>query len=118
MEPDGCCRIRSLDGWTGWVALEHLGQSRLPPAAGTTSAGMILAAVTVYIIEREFKKASVWCLAAAGLSATGLMHGVQWTPADTVGALGPQWEFVVAYAAMGVLLAAAPFITTRSEAEH
>ena len=79
---------------------------------------MILAAVTVYIIEREFKKASVWCLAAAALSATGLMHGVQWTPADTVGAIGPQWEFVVAYAAMGVLLAAAPFITTRSEAEH
>ena len=46
MEPDGCCRILSLDGWTGRVALEHLGQSRLPPAAGTTSAGMILAAVT------------------------------------------------------------------------
>lgn len=79
---------------------------------------MILAAVTVYIIERQFKKASLWCLAAAALSATGLMHGVQWTPADTVGALGPQWDFVVAYAAMGVLLAAAPFITTRSEAEH
>ena len=78
---------------------------------------MILAAVTVYIIEKKFRTASLWCIAAAGLSATGLMHGVAWTPADTVGALGPQWEFVVAYAAMGVLLAAAPYITTK-DASH
>ncbi len=79
---------------------------------------MILAAVTVYIIERRFAKASLWCLAAAALSATGLMHGMQWTIGDTVGALGPQWPFVVAYTAMAVLLAAAPFVTQKSESGH
>jgi len=79
---------------------------------------MILAAVTVYIIERRFATASLWCLAAAGLSATGLMHGMQWTIGDTVGALGPQWNFVVAYSAMAVLLAAAPYITEKSASGH
>ena len=79
---------------------------------------MILAAVTVHVIEREFNRASLWCLAAAALSATGLMHGVGWTIGDTVGTIGPQWSFVVAYAAMAVLFAAAPFVTKASDSGH
>jgi AGZA family xanthine/uracil permease-like MFS transporter len=74
---------------------------------GVVFTAMILSAATVAIIERKFATASVWMLVAAGLSATGLMHGWRWTGADTVLALAPAWSYVTAYlAAAAVLLAA------------
>jgi AGZA family xanthine/uracil permease-like MFS transporter len=74
---------------------------------GVVFTAMILSAATVAIIERKFATASVWMLVAAGLSATGLMHGWRWTGADTVLALSPAWSYVTAYlAAAAVLLAA------------
>ena len=89
---------------------------------------MILATMTVYVIERKFAKAAVWSLSAAVLSFLGLMHSWQFTKGDTVvyiplievftGASGvgfeelvPAWEFGVAYLLVAGLLLATPWVT-------
>lgn len=79
---------------------------------------MILAAATVAVIERRFSLAGVWCLAAAGLSATGIMHGYAFTPADTVLSLGPGWGWTAGYALMGLVFVSARFVTEPDEIEH
>lgn len=45
---------------------------------------MILAGITVYIIERKFRQAAYWSVSAAVISWVGLMHSYRWTVADTV----------------------------------
>ncbi|MBL6749079.1 MAG: NCS2 family permease [Nevskia sp.] len=61
----------------------------------------ILAAATVAVIERQFARAALWCVAAAALSALGLMHSYEWTPGDTVLKLAPAWPWAIAYLVMG-----------------
>ncbi len=51
---------------------------------GAIFSAMILAGITVYIIEQEFLKGALWALAAAALSFVGLIHSYRWTLADTV----------------------------------
>jgi adenine/guanine/hypoxanthine permease len=74
---------------------------------------MILAAITVEIIDRRFMRAAVWCLVGAALSWIGLIHAYAWNNGDTVVALGwgagAPWS--AAYLATGVFLLAAPFLT-------
>jgi AGZA family xanthine/uracil permease-like MFS transporter len=65
---------------------------------------MLLSAAVVGIIERRWTAAAAWCALAAVLSATGLMHSYQWTPADTALRLTPAWPFALAYAVMAVTL--------------
>jgi AGZA family xanthine/uracil permease-like MFS transporter len=81
---------------TGAFALEQ----------GLIFSSMILAAMTVHIIEKEFGKAGFWALSAALLSWVGLLHGFQWTAADTVLDLG--WgrgsTFALAYLLLALLL--------------
>jgi len=72
---------------------------------------MLLSAAVVGVIERKWRAAASWCAAAAVISASGLMHSYQWTPADTVLKLSPAWPFAAAYAAMALLFLAAPWIT-------
>lgn len=55
---------------------------------GFIFSAMILAAITVYIIEQKFRQAAFWSLGAAVLSWVGLMHSYDWTPTDTVIKLG------------------------------
>lgn len=55
---------------------------------GFIFSAMILAAITVYIIERKFGQAALWALVAALLSWVGLIHSYRWTVADTVINLG------------------------------
>jgi AGZA family xanthine/uracil permease-like MFS transporter len=76
---------------------------------------MVLSAATVCVIERRFRVAAIWCAAAAGLAATGLVHGWQWTHADAALALGPVWPFVAAYGAMAAIFAAAEWVTEPGE---
>jgi AGZA family xanthine/uracil permease-like MFS transporter len=70
---------------------------------GLIFSAMILATITVYIIEQKFIKAALWSLSAAILAWVGLLHSYQWTIGDTVIKLGwgagSQW-------AMGYLLLA------------
>jgi AGZA family xanthine/uracil permease-like MFS transporter len=69
---------------------------------------MVLAAMMVYIVEREFRKAAVWALAAAGLSMLGLMHGYELTEAGIMSKFGiaAAPAFGVTYALTAALLVA------------
>ncbi|MEH1779871.1 MAG: NCS2 family permease [Nostoc sp.] len=51
---------------------------------GFIFSAMILAGITVYIIERKFRQAAYWSAIAAVISWVGLMHSYRWTVADTV----------------------------------
>ena len=76
---------------------------------------MLLAAAVVGVIERRWNVAAAWCLCAAVLSATGLMHSYQWTFADTTLKLAPAWPFVVGYSAMALLFFTAQWTTEEGE---
>ena len=86
--------------------------------AGFIFSSMILSAATVYILERRFRVAALWFLAAAALSAVGLMHSWTWTPADVVQTITPAWGFAGAYLALAGLMGIAPWITTEDEGAH
>lgn len=89
----------------GMVALER----------GFIFTSMILAAMTVALIEGKFRQAALWALAASAVSATGLMHGYEITPAGIVNAYGPSttWPFVTGYAIMAALFVVMEFAGER-----
>lgn len=78
---------------------------------GFIFSAMILAAITVYIIDRDFRTAAYWSLGAAGLSWVGLMHSYRWSVADTVVNLG--WgagsSWAVGYLLLAILFGYAAF---------
>jgi AGZA family xanthine/uracil permease-like MFS transporter len=76
---------------------------------------MILAAVTVAVIERKFLEAAVWCAVAAVLSMTGLMHGYAFTAGDTVIALEPAVAWAIGYGVMAGVFAGAGWMTEPDE---
>jgi AGZA family xanthine/uracil permease-like MFS transporter len=78
---------------TGAFALEQ----------GAIFTAMILAAMTVALIERRFSVAAAWCASAALISATGLMHAFRYTQGDTALALTPAWNWAIGYAVMAVI---------------
>ena len=55
---------------------------------GLIFSAMILAAMTVYILEKQFGKAALWALSGAVLAWLGLLHSYSWTIGDTVLKLG------------------------------
>ena len=90
------------DVWiTGAFAIEQ----------GFLFTAMLLSAAVVGVIERQWTAAAAWCLCAAALSATGLMHSYQWTSADTTLKLSPAWPFAWAYLAMAALFFTARWTT-------
>lgn len=104
--PELVAAFRASDTWIdGAFALEQ----------GFIFTAMIVSAATVNIIERKFRVAAVWFFIAAAVSATGLMHSYQWTPADTALVLAPAWPWVIGYAAMGAITLAAEWITEPGE---
>jgi AGZA family xanthine/uracil permease-like MFS transporter len=75
---------------------------------------MILSAVTVHLIEKRFTRASLWCLAAAALSAVGLMHSYVFTLADTIGSFGvPAWGYAAGYTAMAAVFLGARWLVVK-----
>jgi len=98
--------FQASDTWiTGGFALEQ----------GFIFTSIILAAATVAIIEQNFRKASVWFLAGAVLSAVGLMHSYKYTPADVVLSLTPAWKWCYGYLLMAGVMFVAPWITEKQE---
>jgi AGZA family xanthine/uracil permease-like MFS transporter len=83
---------------------------------GFIFSAMILATITVYIIDQDFYKAALWSLGAALLSWVGLMHSYDWTVSDTVIKLG--WgagsRWAVGYVLIAILFSYAGW-TTRQE---
>jgi len=82
---------------------------------GFIASAMILSATTVCVIERQFLRAALWCLAAAALSALGLLHSYRWTPGDTALWLAPAWPWVAGYLAMAACFALARWVTVPVE---
>lgn len=66
---------------------------------------MILAAMTVSLVERHYRAAAGWALAAAAISATGLMHGYRIVGGAVVNAYGPSytWPFVLGYLSIAAI---------------
>lgn len=82
---------------------------------GFIVSSMILAALTVCVIERQFFRAAAWSLGAAGISAVGLMHSYRWTAADTVLWLKPAWPWVLGYLVMAACFVLARWVTVPVE---
>ena len=76
---------------------------------------MLLAAATVAVIERQFVRAGMWCLAGAAMSLIGLVHSYRFTAGDTVVHLTPAWPFVISYACMAACFFLARFVTVPAE---
>jgi adenine/guanine/hypoxanthine permease len=82
---------------------------------GFIFSAMLLSAMTVAVIERKLLIAAGWCLLAAALSASGLMHAYRWTPGDTALDLSPAWPWVAGYLLMGLCFFTARWLTVAEE---
>jgi AGZA family xanthine/uracil permease-like MFS transporter len=78
---------------------------------------MLLAAAVAEVIDQRFGRAALWCFVGALLAAVGLIHTYRFTPADTAVALAPSPEHAVGYAAMGLVLFVARWVTVPGD-EH
>lgn len=98
--------FRGSDTWIhGAFALEQ----------GFIFTAMVLASVTVCLIDRQFRQAAAWAALGAVLSLTGLMHGYAFTPGDTVVALTPGYAWAAGYAGMALLFGLAPLVTEEGD---
>lgn len=103
------------------AAGKTLYQAGLPAFAGTLAihgmialergfifTSMILAAIGVFLIERQFLRAAAWSLAAAVFSAIGIIHAYELTPGGIVSRFGifAAPEFVGAYLMLFVVFLA------------
>ena len=72
---------------------------------GVILSAMILSAITVYIIEGNFRNAAFWAFSAAILSWLGLMHSYSWSPSDTIVHLGwgTGYEWAMGYGLLALL---------------
>lgn len=86
---------------------------------GFIFSSMILAAVTVCIIDRRFVQGAVWCAISVAFCCVGLMHSFKWVPGDTAIdlRLSAPWSnpWALGYLAMGVVLLAARWVTEPDE---
>lgn len=105
--------LRAASTNIGAVGLDKLA-AQVPIAGliamdrGFIFTSMILAAMTVAVIEKKFKTAAVWMLVASAVSATGMIHGFAIENGAVVNAYGPTttWPFVAGYAAMALIFLA------------
>ncbi|TLM68153.1 MAG: NCS2 family permease [Deltaproteobacteria bacterium] len=69
---------------------------------------MVLSAIMVFIVERQFFKAALWTLVAALLAFFGVIHAYDLTPAGVQNKFGPgaAADFALAYLGAALLLVA------------
>lgn len=83
---------------------------------GFIFSSMILAAIGVALIERQFSKAGAWSIAAALLSAAGIIHAYDITPGGITSRFG--WmaapEFFIAYLLLALLFFAVGWSAKRT----
>ena len=104
--PDLLQKFAASDTWIhGAFALEQ----------GFIFTAMILAAITVFIIEKQFRKAALWSSFGVLLSLVGLIHSYQFTPGDAALSLKPAWEAAWGYGIMSLILFLAPNLTLPSD---
>ncbi|OEF97552.1 uracil permease [Desulfuribacillus alkaliarsenatis] len=75
--------------------VEAISTGLVPLGQGAMFTGIILGAITVYIIDHNFKKASIFAFIGAGLSFIGIMH------APKLGVFAAN-EFMAGYIIMGL----------------
>ncbi len=80
---------------TAGEAVANFSSAIVPLGQGAMFSGIILGAITVYIIDHNFKKASLFSFIGAGLSYIGLIHA----PSLTFGAA---YDFMLAYILIGI----------------
>jgi len=115
--------LRAAGTGVGTVGMKALA-AQLPIAGlialdrGFIFTSTILAAMTVALVEKQYKAAAGWTLVAALFSATGIMHGFQVTDAGIVNAYGPShtWPFVVGYCGIALIFFVLGFRTRNSTA--
>jgi len=75
----------------------------------------LLAAITVHLIDRRFRRAAWWSAAAAALALTGVIHGTRVTGNVAATVLGPSrsYPFAIGYALMAGLFFAIDLWTRR-----
>jgi len=107
--PDLAAAFARSDTWIeGVFALEQ----------GFIFTAMVLAGLAAHIIDRQFRRAGVWCLVGSVLSLTGLMHSFRYVPGDVVLSLTPAWAHAGGYLALGLLCFLAPLITVHDDGAH
>ena len=100
---------------------------------GTFYCALMLAAITVFVIERRLVTAALWSLASSLLCLVGLMHSWRFTPGDTVSSIplierltNPEWPggslfpaatYAAGYAGMAVVLLLAKWFTVPGDPE-
>ena len=95
----------------GLIALER----------GFIFTSMILAAMTVAVVEKQFVRAAFWSLAAAAVSATGLIHGYAFDAAgNVINSYGPSktWPFVIGYICIAGIFAAMQMLYIKQTEEN
>jgi len=100
----------------GAVGMDKLGQNGVlyeglkVLGGGAILAGLILGAVGVFVIERQFMKAAAFALAGAALTFFGFMHG------EAIG-VGSSPTVAISYLAVsGILVGCAKFATISADA--
>jgi AGZA family xanthine/uracil permease-like MFS transporter len=78
--------------------------------AGYIFMSVIWALITVYVIERQFRRAALGAFVAALVTAVGLMHSYQVTKFDIISSIQPAWPWVGAYLLMGLVFLVTPLI--------
>jgi len=78
---------------------------------------MILAAIGVALIERQFFKAAAWAIAAALLSASGIIHAYELTPGGITSRFGVMAapEFFIAYFLLAALFFAVALLARKTQ---
>ncbi len=81
---------------------------------------MILSAMMVFVVEREFLKAALWTATAALLSFFGVIHAYTLTPAGIQNRFGPgaAKEYAAAYLIAALLLVALHYYNRGRESER
>lgn len=66
---------------------------------------MVWASIVVYIIEKNFKVASIWAFIGAGLTFFGIIHSIKVVGNDVMSQYGilPATEFTISYILIGIL---------------
>ena len=84
---------------------------------GFLLSSMVLAAILVFVIEREFLRAAAWTAAAAVLSLTGLIHAYALTPAGVQNVFGMTAAptFAVMYGLSAVFLVGLHMVGKRED---
>ncbi|MGE0820984.1 MAG: NCS2 family permease [Candidatus Binatia bacterium] len=82
---------------------------------GFLLSAMILAAILVFVIERDFLRAAGWTLAAAVFSVVGLIHAYELTPAGVQNKFGLMAapDFAIMYGISAVFLVLVHIVTRR-----